>query len=384
MNETRWHRSARGLLLCAVLLHAAACREPAGGTPGSGQPSVGGVRIAWRVPLSTGASLHGPAADGERFYAVGNRHLEAYDAHTGARAWSERPDFGTAPANYVVRDGRVLGAGSLAIALDARTGRELWRFAPDGSASLGESNADADAFYFGTATRRVYAVRAVDGTRLWSTDAGPEWEHRAIVRGVTVSGDTVYAAVDQFATRNGERSVGWIVALHRASGAVLWRYRNGSGDDQRSIGSAPRVAGRLLLAVDYPRNTFLAVDRFTAQEVWQTPGLPGFAGAEEAPVVAGDVAYGASYDRHVYALDVQTGRVRWKTRTPSGNNGIAVCGSRILVNFLGLGVLDRDTGRLLGTALEGEQDFPTTGFAVSGNRAFVAGYAAAYGLECPD
>jgi outer membrane protein assembly factor BamB len=324
-----------------------------------------------------------PATDGERFYAVGNRHLEAYDVASGARAWSERPDFRTAPANYVVRDGRVLAAGSIAVALDVRTGRELWRFTPDTTASFSGSAADQHALYFGTMSHRVYAVSVADGALLWSTDVGPAWTHKGIIRGVSVSGDTVYAGVDQHVTPNGERSIGWIFALDRATGRVLWSYQNGTGADERYIGSAPRVAGRLLLAVDYPQNTFIAVDRFTGREVWRVVGDSRYFGAEEAPVVAGDVAYGASEDRHVYAMRIESGQVLWKTRMPGGNRSVAICGSRLLVNFQGLGVLDRATGEILGMALEGQQDFPTTGFAVTGNRAFVSGYAAAYGLECP-
>jgi outer membrane protein assembly factor BamB len=377
---------APALLACVgLLLWATACKQPAGDPPAGRLPEVGGVQVTWRVPLTEGAALHGPTTDGERFYADGNRHLEAYDVATGARIWSERPEFRTAPANYVVRNGRVLGAGSQAIALDAKTGRELWRFAPDTTASLGEIAADERALYIGTMSHRVYALGHADGTLLWTRDIGPAWEHRGIIRGISVSGDTVYAGVDQHVTPNGERSIGWIFALDRSTGEVLWKYQEGTGEDERYIGSAPRVAGRLLLAVDYPQNTFIAVDRFTGREVWRVRGDDGYFGAEEPPLVAGDTAYAASNDRHVYAMDVQTGRVLWKTRTPASNSGLAVCGTRLLVNYLGLAVLDRRTGQLLGTMLNDyvTYDYPTTGFAVAGEHAFVTGRKAAYGLRCP-
>jgi outer membrane protein assembly factor BamB len=377
-------RHTAALASASLVLGIAACEEPADIPPG-GQASVGGVRVLWRTPLAEGAHLHAPTTDGARFYSEGNRRVEAYALTTGARTWSERPDFRTAPANYLVRDGKVLGVGSRAVALDVSSGREVWQFTPDTTAALAESAADERALYFGTMSHRVYALNHADGSLIWSTDVGPEWQHRGIIRGVSVSGDTVYAGVDQHVTPNGERSIGWIFALERATGRVLWSYQNGTGQDQRYIGSAPRVVGRLLLAVDYPQNTFIAVDRFTGQEVWRTAGIPSYAGADEAPVVSGDTAYAASHDQYVYAMALQTGHVLWKTRMPAGNRALAICGNRLLANYLGLAVLDRQSGQLLGTGLNdyAQNDFPTTGFAVAGNRAFVSGEKAAYGLECP-
>lgn len=321
-----------------------------------------------------------PVTDGERVYAIAGG-MVTFSAHTGEIVWTHRL-VRYVPRNPVLRNGRLFAAEQVAFALDAATGRELWRFTPDADGALGESTGDERAFYFGTGTHRVYALDAATGSLLWSTDVGPDWQYTGTVLGVSVSGDTVYAGVRQYNAENGYISTGWIVALDRTTGKELWRYRNGSGNDIRSISAAPTVAGRLLLASDLHGASFFAVDRFTGQEVWRVKGAPGYVGPHESPVAVGDVAYLASNDTYVYAVELQTGRVIWKTKTPASNHAFAVCGERIFVTWQGLSVLDRRTGRTIYQSDEETDEWPQSGFAVHGNRVFVLGNRAAYAYRC--
>jgi outer membrane protein assembly factor BamB len=84
----------------------------------------------------------------------------------------------------------------------------------------------------------------------------------------------------------------------------------------------------------------------------------------------------------VYAVELETGRVLWKTKTRASNHSFAVCGDRIFVNWLGLSVLDRRTGRTLYQSDEEATEYPTSGFAVDGSRVFVLGNRAAYAYRC--
>lgn len=370
------------LLLAFLPLCAGGC-DPQIQEPGPGGPQAGGVRLVWRTPLTPGPAgpFTRPTTDGKYLYAEAERRLQAFDLRTGRPVWSQPFETRTAPDNVVVRGGRVFAVGEVAVARDATSGRELWRYTLDANASFSASAADDRAFYFGTERHRVYALRVADGSVLWSTDLAPGWEFKGIVRGASVSGDTVYFGMDRYHSPNGNVSSGWIFALDRATGRVLWSYQNGTGSDNRNIYAAPQVAGPLLLAIDHPYNTYIAVDRFTGKEAWRVAGPFGFAGPQESPVLAGGVAYGSSADRFVTAMDAQTGRVLWRTQTPASNRGLAVCGGRVLANYLGVAVLDRTTGALLGRMYE-DEEFPTSDFAVAGDRAFVLGNDAVYAFQC--
>lgn len=375
-SSPKWFRIRPGFLVAFSLFAGAACQDILGGS-GPGLPSP-----LWRTPLAVRdqQSDARPAGDGLRLYALAAGVI-AFDAQTGAPLWRAALDK-YVPSNVVVRDGRVFTAEAFAFAFDAASGRELWRYAPDSEGALGESTADEYAFYFGTRSRRIYALDPSNGVPRWITDVGPDWKYPGIVLGVSVSGDTVYAAVRQYNAENGYISTGWIFALDRPSGRILWSYRNGNGNDIRSVSSAPTVAGRLLLASDLHGNSFFAVDRFTATEVWRVHGAPGYVGPKQAPSVVGEVAYVGSSDTYVYAADLQTGRVLWKTKTPASIRALAVCGDRIFANYLGLAVLDRTTGKLLGRSPDEAAEYPGSGFAVHGDRVFVLGNRAAYAYSC--
>jgi outer membrane protein assembly factor BamB len=369
----RRHPLALAAALLPLVLAAPSCRDAVGG---------GGSPLLWRVALEARdqQSTVTPATDGTRVYAVAAGVI-ALDAESGALLWRAHLERYN-PMNVVVRDGRVFAVEAVALALDPATGRELWRFAPDANGALGFSAADERALYFGTDSHRVYALDVATGQPLWSTDVGPDWAFRGTVHGVSVSGDTVYAGVEQYNAANGYVASGWIFALDRATGRVLWSWRNGTGADYHNVASAPTVAGRLLLASDLLGNAFFAVDRFTGREVWRVNGEPGHFGPQQAPVVVGGSAYVASNDTWAYAVDAQTGATLWKRKMPASNDAFAVCGNSMFVGWLGLSMLDLSTGRVRYQTAQETGEFPTSGFATDGQRAFVLGNRAAYAYSC--
>jgi outer membrane protein assembly factor BamB len=328
--------------------------------------------------MSTSDEL--PATDGERVYAIAGG-MVTFDARTGSIVWTYRLTF-TVPKNASVRNGRVMAAEGIAFALDAATGRELWRFTPDSHSGFGESTADDRAFYFGTASHRVYALDQNTGALLWSRDLGPDWKYPGHVKGAAVSGDTLYISAEQYYAQNGYIATGWIFAIDRSTGEILWRYQNGDGTDLRNVSSSPTIVGNLLVASDLKGNSFFAVDRFTGREVWRVKGAAGKFGPNFSPVVVDGIVYLASNDNFVYAVDLATGQTRWKTRTPASNYGFAVCGNRIFVSWPGLSVLDRNTGRVLYQADEEATEYPTSGLVARGDRVFMLGNRAAYGYRC--
>jgi outer membrane protein assembly factor BamB len=340
-------------------------------------------RLLWRTPLpaEAGIPLGTPATDGRRLYAVAGG-VRAWDLQTGEPLWTA-PLAENAPRNVAVDEGRVFVAETVAMAFDAATGRELWRFTPDANASLGRSTAADGAFYFGTASHRLYALHATDGTPIWSIDLGLEWTYPAVVRGVTVADDTAYAAVDQWRSAKGETSAGWLIALDRKTGAVRWRCRHGEDTGVWGASAPPVVAGNLILANDYLGNTLFAVDRLTGKEIWTFAGDRNRLGFPDPPAVHDGKVYAASGDTFTYALDLTTGRQLWKLQLPAGAFAQAACGGALFVNYQGLATIDVSEGKLVDRRLDGEEEFLSSGFAVWENRIYGLGARGVYGWECP-
>jgi outer membrane protein assembly factor BamB len=364
--------------LLAVL--ASACAEAVSGDRTEGP---GGLELLFQTQVEGARNTFVPTSDGQRLYADVDRRIEAFDLETGARLWSyRRPPGG--PSALVARGGRVTFAGDSVVALDAATGRELWRRGLDSHAGFAESDGDAEAFYTGTEQRRIYAFRASDGAVLWERQLGADWPHGGLVRGLTLSGDTVFAVLEHHTGINGHIGTGDVFAMDRRTGEVLWTYRNGDGTRLSIFQSAGRVAGGLLILSANWENHFVAVNRGSGAEAWRAVGGVGFAGPQEAPEVQAGRVYAASHDQQARALDLATGRELWSIPVNGGANWLAICGTRLLVSASGLNVLELSSGRMLGRGYGGEvNEVLGTDFVVVGNRAYVFGLRHVYGFRCP-
>jgi len=377
-RPSRWGRLRASIFgSAALIVLGASCN----GLTGGGDPGA----PLWRTELdgSPRNASGTPVSDGERLYTVVDG-VTAFDARTGGRLWNTpSPDRQTRPKSLSVSGGRVFGAGRIAFALDVASGREVWSYAlpiPDSaSASLGRTAVDEDRFYVGTDTHEVFALDHATGAVRWIADIGPDWQYRGIVTGITVSGDTLFVSARQYNAQNGYISTGWIIGLDRATGRRIWSYRNGDGNGWRTVSAAVSIAGSLLLASDHLSGSVFAVDRITGREVWRQTGPADKFGSLTSPVPIGNVAYFASIDTHVYAVEVSTGAVRWKASNPGGNISFAVCGNLVFTNYMSLAILDRDSGRVQ-TRSRGREIYED--FAVHEDRAFAVSDHAIYAYQC--
>jgi outer membrane protein assembly factor BamB len=340
------------------------------------------LRLLWRTPLPPGGNppVEIPASDGRRLFVV-YTGIHAYSLETGKLLW-ELPFRSYAPRSLIADRNAVFVTEATVSALDGQTGRRLWEFTPDANTSLGRPALQGGILYFGTTSHRLYALRASDGRQLWVTDLGPAWKCPGVVRGIAVYGGRVYAALEQWRSDNGHISSGWLIALDAKTGKVRWRYETGAGPQRRGMSSSPLVTSGLVLAGDYLSNAVVAVNVHNGHEAWRFEGEPGFVGFPESPQVARGVVYAASGDTYVYALSLASGHLLWRTRMPAANEAQALCGKSLLVNHQGLAALAPDTGRITQTILHSEEEFPTSGFAVQGSRAFIVGPRAVYALAC--
>jgi outer membrane protein assembly factor BamB len=374
----RRHRCAA---ILAVLIVFIAVAMAAAATAGRAVEEAA-VRLLWRTAVDAAGDAPSttPATDGRRLFLVTST-VAAYSLATGEPLWYS-PLHRYVPRRLLAGRGMVFVPEATVAALDAATGRPVWEFTPDANTSLGRAAVDERALYVGTSSHRLYALRLADGRPAWVTDLGPGWTLPAVVRGVAVAGESVYATVEQWRAPRGKTASGWLIALSARDGTVRWRYHTGDGAERRGLSSTPVLAGGLVLAADDLGNAVVAVDRRTGREVWRFAGKPGSPGFADGPVVDGATVYGGSGDTSAYALALDTGRLLWQRQLPGSIGAYALCGGSLLANYQGLAVLDRQSGAIAGLTHDGEADFISSGFAVDANRAFVAGPKAIYAFSC--
>ena len=131
---------------------------------------------------------------------------------------------------------------------------------------------------------------------------------------------------------------GSLYAITRSSGAITWRFRAGGPVD-----ASPAVAGGLVVAATIAGRIF-AVDQASGRLRWarQTgPALPrnsSIGGAWDlwasSPTIVDRTVLIGGVDGIVYALDLTTGREKWRARTggrvrstPAVDDGVVAVGS---------------------------------------------------------
>ncbi len=210
----------------------------------------------------------------------GNRHttLRGIDAANVGRLaprWmASLPDAGGLQVTPVVVDGIMyVTAPNECVALDAGTGRRLWRYRRPRTAGVSGGNAN---------------------------------------RGVAVAGNRVFMMTDH----------AHVIALDRFTGALLWETPLADWRQNYAASSAPLVAGELVITGvsggEHGANGFVAaVDQATGTEVWRfrTVPRPGQPGSETWK--GKDIEHGGAPTWFTGSYDAALDIVYWPTGNPS-------------------------------------------------------------------
>lgn len=323
-----------------------------------------------------------PSVSNGRVFVEDANTIKAFDAATGTLQWSTPVKTFITPGaeNLPLRDGRVFVSESEGFtALSAASGQILWKFQPDSNAAVVGTSVDDRAFYSGQrGIPVVYAVSVSDGTLLWRTNVGPTWTTPAFVKGVSFSGDTVYAAISRWKNQYGGSSSGLIVALNRFTGAEFWRYETPT--DQDDFIERPIVAGSILIGNDLYGGALIGVNRFTGKEAWRVAATGNGFGPHAPAVLNGDHAYVASRDSYTYDVSASTGQLFWKASSGGSLGGVTFCGGSVWVMSGQLERRSATDGSLTGAFNPGTN--LTSNLATDGSRVYVTGYDGVYAISC--
>jgi outer membrane protein assembly factor BamB len=361
-----------------LLLLAGSCKDSTASLTGSG------VRELW-YQAQPGSSRSRPAiSGGVVFFGTGDGQIIARDAASGAALWSTKvSQDGIEGANILARKNVVIAASIFhVVGLDARTGRELWRYlspkdtvgtspsaAPPGSLANTRLDADDEMVYVPAWGASVSALDVTTGTVRWvwqpgitSTDTAASGMFRSGSMGVRVSGDTVFATLWHFTNRAGGTSDAWLVALDRRLGNEFWRVRLPGDGSGVMIEAAPAVFQNLIIVQTVSARTF-AVDRTSREISWEFSAPARTSSTLAGPEVSGETVYVDGGDGNIYALHGASGAVVWQGRYGLASSTDMTLTERHVIFASGteLHILDRQTGRALVTAMQPHTSDPLFG-----------------------
>ena len=152
--------------------------------------------------------------------------------------------------------------------------------------------------YVGTNDGRFLAVNAKTGRVVWQKNFS-----RCIAASPTMGEDVIYQPLmDPFPCREHKQdAAGYVVAIDPDTGRELWRFEAGV------VETSPLVVGNLLYFGSWDKKMY-AVDVNTHKAVWTFPTGDQ---VKAGPAYAGGTLFFASYDNKVYAVDARTGKLRW-------------------------------------------------------------------------
>ena len=306
----------------------------------------------------------------------------AYDAKTGRRLWRKR--FGHCAASSPTAARGVVyqaymqpfpcdrgnrSARGFVVAMNAKTGKELWRvwFGAIESSLLYVKG----VLYFGSWDHHIYALNAKTHKVLWRHPTDAEVN----TSGAYASG-TVYFATDG----------GNLYALDARTGRLRWLFDGG----REYFYATPTVAyGRVYIG--NTDGTLYAFGASSGHLLWaQHAGTYVYSAAA---VFDGKV-YVGSYDGNLYAFDAATGAERWQYAGVSAIHGAPtimdgvvyfatcrLCGTRASryakVGPVGTYGLDARSGKLLWSFPDGAY----SPIVADKERVYLAGLSKVYGLE---
>jgi outer membrane protein assembly factor BamB len=294
--------------------------------------------LLWRAQAGTGyqGNALAPivAADGMVYAAsaqsAGNSAIYAVNAATGKPAW-HKP---SGPVPYAAGPGAVYGfqltdggTKTSVVALSAASGKSLWTYAAGemlndaGEGSL--TYADDKIFIgggtsdtFGSFANDVIALDAGTGRALWKLSSNTQ-QSPAVANGVAY-------AVD------GHQ----VVALNSATGTRVWQTEIGNGQS----GIEDTLTGELVITADTVIGSTLgssfALDAATGRQLWHSSsGIPLFAAVGIVFLIQLDV-FSESVGGTMHAVYARTGATAWTRAFGQNLTGLTAAHG---ILYLGLG-----------------------------------------------
>ena len=305
-------------------------------------------------------------ADGKLYIIDAGAMVEAFDAASGARQWATALDnskrdaavrFGGGVSYDGGRVYATTGRGDAA-ALDAKTGKLLWKVRPAGplrgSPAIGGGNV-----YVLTQDNQIFALKPDTGETVWTVSATLETSGVFGVGAPAMAQGTVVAGF----------SSGELSALRYENGRIVWQDQlsrtaiSTSVSVISDIDASPVIDSGKVYAIGQG-GRMVAMDLVTGQRLWEL-----VIGGINTPWLAGEWLFVVTDEAKLMCIARTTGKIRWisqlpryrdpkKKDKPIGYYGPVLAGGRLLVVndrglLINIGVADGKIGNIVKKAGKG-------------------------------
>jgi len=210
-------------------------------------------------------------------------------------------------------------------AVDAETGKEVWRFKTGGIIFETSIILRKETLYIGSYDGYIYSL-SLDGKLKWKFRTGGE-----IVCSACADNNFVYS---------GSRD-GYVYCLNADSGREVWKFKTGG-----EIDSTPTVKENGLFVGSFDGNLY-CLDKKTGKEIWRFKAGEEIYNVNPFPFYK-NMLFFSSFDNNCYCVDISNGKEIWRFRTGNfGNSASPVIHEDVLY------VPSRD-GILYALTLEGK------------------------------
>jgi outer membrane protein assembly factor BamB len=280
-------------------------------------------RRVWSASIGEGSDdqrklLAQPVIAGGKIFTLDSLgEARAYRASDGHRVWrapllpTQESGGGTMGGGVAVDNGRlyVTTGFSDVVALDAETGKEIWRRRVSGPSRAAPTVSDGRVFVT-TVESRTHALAADDGRQLWTHDG------TSAVSGILGGASPAVAeGIVVVAYSSGE-----IFGLRADSGRQVWSEflplpsRTSQVGDLADIRASPVIYQGTVFAISNS-GRMAALNLRTGARQWEQR-----IGSIQPPWVDGDNVFVVTSDAEIACLNRRDGRVRWVRSLPKWEN----------------------------------------------------------------
>jgi outer membrane protein assembly factor BamB len=272
----------------------------------------------WSVSAGTGSNDEAPLtsspviADGNVFLIDADSTVSAFSVANGGKIWStplapqdeDDPDRGFG-GGVAFADDKVFATSGFGVvaALDAKTGKQLWRAKTDSPVHSAPVIAGGRVYVI-TRLNELLALDESNGQVLWDHTGSDESATMLTSSNVAVAGETVvvpYSSGELYALRVENGRPAWNNALTRSGNVTALT-------DINDIAGRPVIDRDMVLAANQSGD--LVAMNFVNGDVMWTRDIASI----QSPLVAGDFVYIVSTSGQVLCLLRRDGRVKWTTQ----------------------------------------------------------------------